>query len=126
VTSPTEEFFEALKRVQHEPLVIGVTGTVRFNLTTEADIEVWTLGIDRGDIRVSHDSGPADCVVTTSRPDFDAIVSGQLNALAAMLRGTLVVTGDPQVLVLVQRLFPGPTDDRRRQPVAMAGDVHGN
>jgi hypothetical protein len=38
--------------------------------------------------------------------------------MAALLRGTMRVEGDVQLLVLLQRLFPGPSRSRRRGPSA--------
>ena len=50
----------------------------------------------------------ADCVLSCDRALFDGIASGEVNAMAALLRGELVVAGEPDLLVLCQRLFPGP------------------
>ena len=41
------------------------------------------------------------------RKVFDAIVSGEMNALAATLRGAVVIEGDLGLLARFQRLFPG-------------------
>ena len=45
---------------------------------------------------------------------FGDIITGRVNAMAALLRGRLVVEGDPSPLVLFQRLFPGPPSPRDR------------
>ena len=50
----------------------------------------------------------ADCVIGGDRALFDAIVGGRMTAMVALLRGQLAVDGDPELLVLTQRLFPGP------------------
>jgi hypothetical protein len=34
--------------------------------------------------------------------------------MAALLRGELVVEGDPELLMLIQRLFPGPRATEKR------------
>ena len=36
------------------------------------------------------------------------MATGEVNALAGLLRGELTVEGDPELLVLFQRVFPGP------------------
>jgi len=71
-------------------------------------------------VRVSRDDVEADCVVRVDRALFDAMASGRLNALAALLRGVLFVEGDPMLLVLAQRLFPAAPDKQELQPVAAA------
>jgi hypothetical protein len=48
---------------------------------------------------------------------FDAMAVGEVNALAAYLRGELALEGDPELLVLVQRVFPGPTTTHRGRDV---------
>jgi putative sterol carrier protein len=45
---------------------------------------------------------------------FDKLVSGRLNPVAAMLRGDLALEGNWRLLILIQRLFPGPRPRRRR------------
>jgi putative sterol carrier protein len=60
-------------------------------------------------------------VVTTDRPLFDAIVSGERNAMAAVLRGEITIKGDPELLVLFQRVFAGPAASIRRREAAVAG-----
>jgi hypothetical protein len=47
-------------------------------------------------------------VVGADRWLFDRIVRGETAAITAMLRGELIVRGDPEELVVVQRLLPGP------------------
>ena len=42
------------------------------------------------------------------------IVRGEVSAWAAMLRGAIGIEGDPQVLILFQRLTPGPSASSSR------------
>jgi hypothetical protein len=39
---------------------------------------------------------------------FDGVVTGQTNAMAALLRGEVTFDGDPELMLLFQRIFPGP------------------
>jgi hypothetical protein len=39
---------------------------------------------------------------------FDDIRSGRTNAVAATLRGEITIEGNPRLLNIFQRLFPGP------------------
>jgi putative sterol carrier protein len=45
---------------------------------------------------------------------FEQIVTGEENAMAAVLRGEIGIEGKPQLLVFFQRLFPGPKNSMRR------------
>jgi predicted lipid carrier protein YhbT len=74
----------------------------------------WLVSIDRGDVVVSHRGGVADCEIRADRDLFDRLCRGEANALAAMLRGELVCTGDVELLYAIQRIFPGPQDAMSR------------
>lgn len=115
--SSTAAFFDELGRRGHDPLLGRVSATVRFDIGDGASVEHRLLRIDRGDIRVSSENVPADCTVIVGAALLDEILRGRTGAMAAFLRGALLVEGDPEVLVLVQRLFPGrsagPASDDR-------------
>jgi putative sterol carrier protein len=104
----TAEFFERLGRTGHQPLLEKATGRIRFELVNGKQTERWLVAIDEGDIAVSRKSGQTDCSVRSSKALFDDIVAGRENALAAVLRGALEVDGDPELLMLFQRILPGP------------------
>jgi hypothetical protein len=100
-------FFDELGRHGHEPLLERVTSTVRFDIADGASVDHRLMRIDRGDIAVTADDVPADCTVIIDDALFDEIIGGRTGAMAAFLRGALIIEGDPEVLVLVQRLFRG-------------------
>ena len=110
MTDATAEFFQDLEMRGHEPLLEKATGTVRFDLTNGKRTSRWLVTIKKGDISVSKQNARADCVARAERSLFDGLVKGELNAMAALLRGRMEVEGDPELLVLFQRLFPGPPD----------------
>jgi putative sterol carrier protein len=113
----TAEFFDALVERGHEPLLEKATGTVRFDLREGRKTDRWLVSIVKGDLAVSRRNLKADCVLTTDKTLFDDVASGRANAFAALLRGAAEVEGDVQLLVLFQRLFPGPPRTRRRRTV---------
>jgi putative sterol carrier protein len=122
MTDPTEEFFTEFGKREHEPMLRKATGTLRFVLTDgPASESHWTVAVKKGDVAVSRGNDDADCVVTTDRPLFDAIVRGEKNAMAAVLRGEIAVEGDRELLVLFQRVFAGPAESIRRREAALAG-----
>ena len=111
----TPAFFE-VSRLGHNPMLANVTATVRFDLEHEGRTDRWFVVIDKGDVSVSRRNVRADCVLRAERSLVEGLVSGRVNAMAALLRGDLVAEGDPQLLVLLQRLFPGAPRDDDRSP----------
>ena len=110
---PTAEFFAALAARGYEPMLRNSRGSIRFDLTAGNTTERWLLRIERGELTVSRRHARAVCVVRTDKALFDGLVRGQVNALAAMLRGELRADGDRELLMRIQRLFPGPDDERK-------------
>jgi putative sterol carrier protein len=104
----TTEFFESLSRREHEPLLEQTVGTIRFDLARKGDVDRWFVAVDKGDLAVSHQRRRADCTVRAAKQLFDRVASGEVNAIAAVLRGAVKVEGDAELLTLFQRLFPGP------------------
>jgi putative sterol carrier protein len=108
MTEATPEFLRELAARGHEPALERATGTLRFDLTGGERTTRWMITIERGDVAVSRRNAKADCVVRLDRVLFDGIGSGQVNAMAAVLRGAIDVEGDRGLLLAFQRLFPGP------------------
>jgi putative sterol carrier protein len=104
----TTEFFDELSERGHEPLLEKVTGTVRFDLGARRQTDHWLVAIVKGDVAVSRKNAPADCTVQMDKALFDGIASGRENAVAALLRGAIGIEGDIELLMLFERLFPGP------------------
>jgi hypothetical protein len=106
------EFFSELGRRGQEPLLAKVTGRVRFDLVDGGRTDRWLVAVDKGDIVVSHRGGPAECTIQAERALFERLCRGEENAMAAVLRGALVCTGEVELLFASQRIFPGPPRDR--------------
>jgi putative sterol carrier protein len=107
MATETARLFNSLRDRGHEPLLEHASGTLCFELGDQPD-DRWFVSVDNGDVSVSHENGAADCTVHASTQLFDELAAGRANATAAMLRGAVTVEGDPELLVLFQRLFPGP------------------
>jgi hypothetical protein len=108
MSDATAEFLGALDRAGLEPRLGRAEGAVRIELERGGRTERWFLDARRGKVNVSRRRVPYDCTVRTSGALFDGMVRGEVNALTALLRGEIDVEGNPEMLVLVQRLFPGP------------------
>ena len=111
----TTTFFEGLAGRGHEPLLAKTSGTIRFELVNGEKTERWLVDVRKGDIAVSRRNVAADCVVRGDRVLFERIARGKENAFAALLRGAVQLEGDVSLIVLVQKLFPGPPRSRRKR-----------
>jgi putative sterol carrier protein len=109
MTTATATFFEDLGRTGHVPLLQRVRGTMRFDLDADGSIEHWYVSVDKGLVKVSRRKATADAVVHADRALVDDIVQGRVNATAALLRGLIFVEGNLGLIMVFQRLFPGPT-----------------
>ena len=107
MSTATEQFFTSLGERGHEPLLHRASGTVRVDL---GDPPPWYLEVNKGKVHVTRRDEPADCVIRSDRPTFDRLASGQTNAMAAMLRNDVMFEGEPNLIVLLQKLFPWPTE----------------
>ena len=107
------ELFEELAQREHEPLLAKVAGLVRFDLVEGGRPDRWLVAVDKGDTTVWHKGGPADCAIRADRALFERLCRGEENAMAAVLRGELVCSGDVELLFAIQRIFPGPPRERR-------------
>ena len=118
MAEPTRDFFTTLAE-QHQPLLKSLTGVLRFDLADGERTEHWYLAIRKGDVSVSHNGPPEpDCTFSTELATFEAIVSGKMNAMAAMLRGAVAIQGRFALLTAVQRFFAAPVDVAPDEPAA--------
>jgi putative sterol carrier protein len=122
--SGTRTFFEGLQQRGHEPILKGESGTLRFDLSGGSQLEHWHVTISDGDVTVSHRRSRADTMLRVDRELFNRIAEGRANAMAAQLRGALAAEGDLHLLMVFQRLFPGPpgSSTRRRPATVVRSD----
>jgi hypothetical protein len=105
---PVTQFFAALDEPGHLATFEGASAEVRFDVLDGKKAERWHVSITRGDVTVTHGSGPADATVRIDRRLLEAIVTGRLNAQAAFLRGLFACEGSVGALMMFQRCLPGP------------------
>lgn len=110
MSDPTASFFHELGRRGYESLLQDATGTIRFNLEHDHEVDTWFLAIRQGDLSVSREEREADCVVHASRVLFDRLVTGQTHIYSAWVRNELRSEGDMRLGRLFQRVLPGPPD----------------
>jgi putative sterol carrier protein len=114
----TKDFFNNLRRSGHQPLLRNTSGSVRFDLADGGRVESWYLTVRRGSIAVSHKKTDADAVVSCDKALFDRMIRGEVNAMAATLRGLIVPQGDLGLVLSLARLFRGAADARHAGPAA--------
>jgi hypothetical protein len=105
---PVGQFFAMLAAPGRISTFDGETASVRFDVGADAQAEHWHVQVADGNVEVSRSGGPADAVVRLERPRLEAIVTGRLNATAAILRGLLTCEGSMAALIMFQRCLPGP------------------
>ena len=109
-TRSADEFFDELAQHEYQPLLEKASGAARFEVVDGKQTQRWLVQIDKGHIRVSRRNARADTTVRAPRASFERAAAGHLNLMAAVLRGEIAVSGDPRMLVGLQRLFPRPGD----------------
>ena len=103
-----DEFFGSLgERGPHEVLA-RASGTLRFDVADGSSTSQWHITLSGGNVVATQRGGTADAVVRVSKPVLEDMLTGTVNTTAATLRGVIDVDGDLSVLLLFQRLFPGP------------------
>lgn len=107
-----ERFFDDLGQRGHEPLLRKARGTIRFEIVDGKKVDRRVVAIDKGEITVSRRNVAGDGVIRVDKAVFESLASGRSNPIAAVLRNELHIQGDWRLLVLVQRLFPGPPKAR--------------
>src|SRR5689334_11934164 len=115
MTDVAEQFLLSLAGRGFEPLLQKTTGTLAVRLRDGSEVDEWLLAVDKGDVSARRGAGDADATLEVERSLFGRMVQGRANAMAAVLRGEVTIVGDLDLLMAVQRLFPGPDDARTGQ-----------
>ena len=122
MTSASATFFDDLAKSDGVPLLQRVKGTMRFDLNDDGSIEHWYVSIDKGAVKVSKRKTVADAVLNADRSLLDDMVQGRVNATAAVLRGLISVEGNLGLLMVFQRLFPGPPSSKTAKAATKRGE----
>ncbi|MEU8330511.1 SCP2 sterol-binding domain-containing protein [Micromonospora sp. NPDC048839] len=116
----TSAFFERLTVAGQDPRFNKVCGSVRFDIGDGGNLEQWLLEIDHGRMRVTRSADPATTVIRVSAPVAEAMARGEVNGLAAITRGEIMVDGDLGLALRLGRLFP-----REPGPLQRGGPASG-
>lgn len=105
---PIEQFFAILAEPGRIPTFDGESASLRFDVGSGSGADHWYVQVSDGDVAVSQSTGPADAVAHIQREHMEAIVTGRMNAMAAVLRGLVPCEGSMSALIMFQRCLPGP------------------
>ncbi|MEU5790657.1 SCP2 sterol-binding domain-containing protein [Micromonospora purpureochromogenes] len=97
-------------------------GRLRVEIVEGDCLHLWTLVFDDGKVRVDRADSEADATLRADRTQFDRLVAGEERLLPAVLRGEVSLDGSYDLLVLFNRLFPGPPGQAGPR---MASSAHG-
>jgi hypothetical protein len=111
---PISQFFADLAAPGHLATFEGHSATLRFDVHDGGQVQHWYVAVRNGDVGVTRQNKVADAVIHIERPPFEAIVTGRMNAMAALLRGVLTCEGSMAALIMFQRCLPGPPDSTGR------------
>ncbi|MFY1615086.1 SCP2 sterol-binding domain-containing protein [Micromonospora sp. WMMD736] len=106
MTTATSDFFARLAGACQDPRFSKVCGSVRFDISDGDELEQWLLVIDHGKLQVSQSGDPASTVIRVSAQVAEAMARGEVNGLAAIERGEILVDGDLSLALRLGRLFP--------------------
>jgi SCP-2 sterol transfer family len=105
---PVSDFFTALAAPGHLATFEGEAATLRFDVADGDQTERWHVTVNDGDTTVTRRTDPADVIVRIDMDRMAELVTGRLNAQAALLRGLLSCEGSAAAAIMFQRCLPGP------------------
>jgi putative sterol carrier protein len=107
MSDPSRDFLNRINEQGFDARLGRVRGTLRLDVDDGGRVEHWLLTLDRGAIQAARaGDAAADCVLRLDRATLDGVISGDVNPTAAILRGAITATGNIDLLLYLQRLFP--------------------
>ncbi len=100
-----KQALEALSESADAEKLRGMDATILFDISGKEE-EQWTVTINDGQVSVEEGSvGTPTITVEATAEDLKALVKGDLNPMAAFMRGRLKVKGDMSMAMQLQKLF---------------------
>jgi putative sterol carrier protein len=121
MSDATSTFFGELGRHGCERLLKKTSGTIRFDLGHDHEIDHWLVTINHGDVQVSRQEQDADTVIHADVTFFDRMIRGEARPLSAWLRNDITAEGDFRHIVLLERLFAPPPGARHPRVARVHG-----
>ncbi|WP_422752529.1 SCP2 sterol-binding domain-containing protein [Micromonospora sp. WMMD708] len=118
------EFLDRWDGGRRPDLPETTSGTLRLDAAEDGHTAHWRLTIRDQRVEVTRSADDADLVVRADREVFDRLASGRTHLATALLRNDLSVRGNMRLLMMLRRIFPGPSDARHPREVARERDGH--
>lgn len=100
-----KQALEALSESADVEKLQGMDATILFDISGKEE-EQWTVTISDGQVSFEEGSvGTPTITVQSTAEDLKALVKGDLNPMAAFMRGRLKVKGDMSMAMQLQKLF---------------------
>lgn len=100
----------------HPEVPATISGRLRFDVEGGPRREHWKVTFGGGSVSVERSDGHAECVARTDAATLAAIIEGRQNAMAALLRGSVMVEGDTLLMAVFRSLLtatePAPAGER--------------
>ncbi|MEV4119865.1 SCP2 sterol-binding domain-containing protein [Micromonospora sp. NPDC049645] len=107
-----EQYLRHLDTGRRPDLPETIAGTLRLDVRRDGSTDHWYLTIADQRVQVARSADDADLVVRADRSVFDRMVNGELHPGAALLRNELALQGNMRLLMLLRRIFAGPSGAR--------------
>jgi putative sterol carrier protein len=122
MSDPSHDFMNRINEQGFDARLGRVRGTLRFDVVDDGRVEHWLVSLDRGAIHASRGAdAAADCVVRLNEATLGGVVTGEVNPTSALLRGEIVATGNIDLLLYLQRVFPSRHNTQDGNRTASAG-----
>ncbi|WP_328849691.1 SCP2 sterol-binding domain-containing protein [Micromonospora zamorensis] len=115
-----EQYLRQLDSGRRPDLPETTAGTLRLDVRADGCTDHWYLTISDQHVNVARSADDAELVVRADRSVVDQMVNGELHPGAALLRNELSVQGNIQLLMLLRRIFPGPSGARHPRELGRA------
>ncbi|MET7952234.1 SCP2 sterol-binding domain-containing protein [Micromonospora sp. NPDC005324] len=93
----------------HYPSLSSTTGSLRFDVSCPGGSRYWWVETRDGNVEVSDKNDSADCIVVADEEPMARVVTGEDNAIALLVRGTIAVSGNLLLFLKLQKVLLGPT-----------------
>ncbi len=106
-----QQVFDLLPHYFRPDKARGVKAVVQFHITGEGGGD-WVVEVADGrlTVRTGVTTAPADLTVTVRADHYWALLRGEMDPLAAYMRGRLRIQGDLQLAYRLQDLFRMPDE----------------
>ncbi|MFF4878568.1 SCP2 sterol-binding domain-containing protein [Micromonospora sp. NPDC000668] len=120
MSTTAAQYLQHLDTGRRPDLPETTAGTLRLDVRGDGGTSHWYLTIADQHVAVTRSADEAELVVRADRAVFDQLASGERHLAAALLRNELTVRGNMRLLMVLRRIFPGPSGARHPRELGQA------